>query len=1369
MGTDRQNRYDGDGRRYSVNESPDRRRPSTLYRRGSNMSDMSLMSGVEMAQDEVGIELRAFPAAQRNAAPGQHQLTTKIQVFAGPISESVPTSVSSFVHRRQRANSTASFAYYDDDRDSEDAVIEEAIADEYGDIDEYDAEQLDDLERGLASPRRNSSSYSGHRRHSSAHSKRRSSETPLLRRSSSASAGSADLWRGKRVSQKIYILTEDLTIVVAGFRTSALGFALYTIFCTLSAGLLWLLFRWLPRWRIWLTGCPAPLGECTWVVVENQWGEFAVQNVKQQTYGRPLSTVFGDEEKVHHTHYDEDEDPVIGELRCLDYRYIRFYYHPLKDKFVLANTWKDPSWTDVEKLREGLDSDERDYRGLVFGRNSIEIEEKSIGQLLVDEAFHPFYIFQIASLLLWSLDQYYYYAACIFIISVVSITTTLIETRATMKRLREISKFECDVRVLRNGFWRTVDSADLVPGDVYEVTDPSLTQLPCDSLLLSGDCIVNESMLTGESIPVSKTPMTDNALELLDLSASTVHPEVAKHLLFCGTKIIRARRPHDDNNDEAAALAMVVRIGFNTTKGALVRSMLFPKPSGFKFYRDSFRYISVMGGIALLGFVASFINFVHLGLAWHLIVVRALDLITIVVPPALPATLTIGTNFALSRLKQKQIFCISPQRVNVGGKLDVVCFDKTGTLTEEGLDVLGVRVVQRPDHRFSDILVDSEDVLPSAGYERDPTVDYGVHKAILYTMATCHSLRMIDGELLGDPLDVKMFQFTGWSYEEGEHRSSGGGEDADTKLSPSVARPPPGREYDVDIGDDEGNRRVELGVLKSFEFVSHLRRASVIVRQFGSPSGSVYVKGAPEVMKEICRPETLPHDFEDLLGHYTHRGFRVIACARKTIPKLNWVKIQKMNRTEAEGDLEFVGFIVFENKLKPSTTPVIEELERAGIRKVMCTGDNILTAISVARECGLIDRTAHCFVPHFVEGDSRTALARLSWQSVDNPLFQLDENTLKPLPPPAEDDASLPYAISNLRDYSLAISGDVFRWIIDFASEKVLREMLVSGQVFARMSPDEKHELVEKLQGIDYCVGFCGDGANDCGALKAADVGISLSEAEASVAAPFTSRVFDISCVPQVIKEGRAALVTSFSCFKYMSLYSAIQFCSVSFLYASASNLGDFQFLFIDLALILPIAIFMGWSGAYPQLARKRPTASLVSRKVLTPLLGQIAICVLIQAIGFEYVQKQPWYEPPVLDPDKSNSHNSQNTTLFLLSCYQYILSAIVLSVGRPFRQPMSQNLPFVVTMVVTLLATTYMLFDAAQWLFDLMELTPMSNSFKMFLLALGVGNFVIAYLSERFLFPALARWIGIAKVRVNPKWKKKRKTYKEIQAPVSI
>ncbi|KAI9652561.1 MAG: hypothetical protein M1829_001503 [Trizodia sp. TS-e1964] len=1252
-------------RRSTSRSNVDHNRHPIYRRRDSNMSEASYMTDVEMAHDEV---------------------------FAGPISESVPTSVTSFAHRRSRASSTVSFTYFEESQKPTEFPEDAPVFDDSDNEVEFAGSDAD-LEAGRGSPRRLKSYLS-----------RGSAEDPLLNYQNSAKSDVSFYDKWGRMSQKIYILTEDLTIVVAGFETSTIGFTSYIAMCLLTLGLGYLLFRWLPRWRIRIVGRPTPLHECRWVVVEvslffgrnrsktstkagqNQWGEMSIHNVERQQYGRSLSTVFGEQEKVRCTgDFDyEDDDPVIRELHYLDYRYIRFYFHPLKDKFVLGNAWRDPAWKDIRSIRSGITGAERDIRQQVFGKNMIDIQEKSTMQLLVQE---------------------------------------------TMKRLREVSRFECDVRVLRNGFWRHVPSSGLVPGDVYEITDPSLSQFPCDSLLLSGDCIVNESMLTGESVPMSKIPTTDEALNLLDPAASAIPPDLAKHFLYCGTKIIRARRPQDAKDDEAVALAMAVRTGFNTTKGALVRSMLFPKPSGFKFYQDSFRYISVMGGIACIGFLATLINIIRFGIPWQLILVRALDLITIVVPPALPATLTIGTNFALSRLKGKQIHCISPQRVNVGGKLDIICFDKTGTLTEDGLDVLGIRVVERPAHRFSDILTDSRSLLPGASYERDPTVDYALHRAALYTMATCHSLRVVDEELVGDPLDQKMFQFTNWVFEEGDQKPRNYDEDVPSTLSPSVARPPRGMEYEIDEDQRVDNKSpIELGIIKSFEFISQLRRASVIVRQFGAGGGDVYVKGAPECMKEICKPESFPTDYEDLLNYYTHRGFRVIGCATKHIPKLNWVKVQKMNRAEAEAGLDFVGFIIFENKLKPSTTGVIQELSDAGIRKVMCTGDNILTAVSVARECGLIDRTAHCFIPHFIGGDSREPSSRLGWESVDNPIFQLDEHTLLPLAPPAEIDVSLPYDVANLKNYSLAISGDVFRWIIDYAPQEVLHRILVRGEVFARMSPDEKHELVEKLQSIDYCCGFCGDGANDCGALKAADVGISLSEAEASVAAPFTSRIFDISCVPEVIREGRASLVTSFSCFKYMSLYSAIQFTSVSFLYASASNLGDFQFLYIDLVLILPIAIFMGWAGPYQTLSRKRPTANLVSRKILTPLISQMVICVTIQLIAFISVRKQPWYIPPKTDLDKSQFANSENSTLFLVSCYQYILSSIVLSVGPPFRQPMTSNTPFVVAIVVAALFSTYMLFDPARWLFNLMQFTQLAMDFKYFLLLLASIGFMVSW-----------------------------------------
>ncbi len=156
-------------------------------------------------------------------------------------------------------------------------------------------------------------------------------------------------------------------------------------------------------------------------------------------------------------------------------------------------------------------------------------------------------------------------------------------------------------------------------------------------------------------------------------------------------------------------------------------------------------------------------------------------------------------------------------------------------------------------------------------------------------------------------------------------------------------------------------------------------------------------------------------------------------------------------------------------------------------------------------------------------------------------------------------------------------------------------------------------------------------------------------------------------------------MVTSFSCFKYMSLYSAIQFTSVSFLYAKASNLGDFQFLFIDLLLILPIAIFMGWAGPAATLCSKKPTSDLVSRKVLVPLLGLMSICIAVQGAAYLTVREQSWYTPPRIGHDESDIKNSENTSLFLISCFEYIFSGVVLNAGPPFREDTHRNCKWLV------------------------------------------------------------------------------------------
>ncbi|KIY92780.1 hypothetical protein MNEG_15182 [Monoraphidium neglectum] len=72
------------------------------------------------------------------------------------------------------------------------------------------------------------------------------------------------------------------------------------------------------------------------------------------------------------------------------------------------------------------------------------------------------------------------------------------------------------------------------------------------------------------------------------------------------------------------------------------------------------------------------------------IAVRFLDMITVAVPPALPACLTIATVFSIGRLRKRGVFVTGPHTITVAGQLDVICFDKTGTLTEQGLELQGI-------------------------------------------------------------------------------------------------------------------------------------------------------------------------------------------------------------------------------------------------------------------------------------------------------------------------------------------------------------------------------------------------------------------------------------------------------------------------------------------------------------------------------------------------------------------------------------------------------------------------------------------------------------------------------------------------------
>jgi cation-transporting ATPase 13A3/4/5 len=188
------------------------------------------------------------------------------------MAESLPTSVSAFTHRRARADSTASFAFYDDEEPDESPFIDEEEEDARG------RSYTDDMRFGEETPDEDDSTdlsadlerqtpendYVLHRRPSTQ--SRGSIHSRLLRRDSGLS-GESQFGRA-RFSQKTYMVNEDLYIVIAGFRTSLVGMTVYISLCILTFGLAWLLFRWVPKWHVKLTGRPSTLRDCEWVVIE---------------------------------------------------------------------------------------------------------------------------------------------------------------------------------------------------------------------------------------------------------------------------------------------------------------------------------------------------------------------------------------------------------------------------------------------------------------------------------------------------------------------------------------------------------------------------------------------------------------------------------------------------------------------------------------------------------------------------------------------------------------------------------------------------------------------------------------------------------------------------------------------------------------------------------------------------------------------------------------------------------------------------------------------------------------------------------------------------------------------------------------------
>uniref|UniRef100_A0A672JSV6 Succinate dehydrogenase [ubiquinone] iron-sulfur subunit, mitochondrial-like n=1 Tax=Sinocyclocheilus grahami TaxID=75366 RepID=A0A672JSV6_SINGR len=870
-------------------------------------------------------------------------------------------------------------------------------------------------------------------------------------------------------------------------------------------------------------------------------------------------------------------------LRYYVFEGMRYIWIARKGAFCKASILNEGrTCADLHGRKQGLSKADQSTRSQIFGANIIDVPVKTYLQLLFEEVLNPFYIFQVFSIILWMSDRYYYYAACILIISLISIGVCLSNAR----NRRNVSNV-------------CVSSEELVPGDCIVIPAEGLL-LPCDAALLAGECMVNESMLTGESIPEMKMP--------LSVSEAAYSPESQRrHTLFCGTQLIQAKGGGSAGN---GAIAVVTCTGFFTAKGDLISSILYPQPLDFRFYKDAMKFLLFLGLVALVGTIYSIVILSKSNTTWQELVIRSLDIVTIIVPPALPAAITTATIYAQNRLKRHGVFCISPPRINICGKTSLFCFDKN----EMGLDS-----------------------------------EFGKHRVLAV-------MRPPASELL----------------------SQGN----------SVSQP--------------------VAIIRRFPFSSSLQRMSVVTVGPGGASPVAFLKGAPEMVAMLfclcALLVTVPSHFSPILREYTSQGFRVLGFAYKHLTKETDLSTVERSAVlvEVEKDMNFLGLLVMKNQVKPESAEVIRTLKLAQLRPVMVTGDNILTAVNVAHACGMV--LSHEKVI-FVHASPPTASSMASLQ------FHQGDGAV------------------NGAGYHLAINGMSFAALCDHFPE-YLPKILMRGTVYARMTPEQKTQLVKALQKLNYRVGMCGDGANDCGALRAADVGVSLSEAEASVASPFTSKSNNISCVPLLIKEGRCSLVTSFSLFKYMALYSLIQFASVLILYTEKTNLGDLQFLFFDLVLVTVLAIVMGRGGPSDELHPQRPAASLLSLPVLSSLLLHTVLS--IQLLFYNSVTVFRYVPLNSTVTGAANLPNMEDTSIFALSGFQYIIMSIVITKGYPYKKPLYYNFFFVGALLVFFALMSGLVLFRHTIIHQLLQLYDINDmNYKLLLVAVAALNFFICYMLE--------------------------------------
>lgn len=705
---------------------------------------------------------------------------------------------------------------------------------------------------------------------------------------------------------------------------------------------------------------------------------------------------------------------------------------------------------------QGLSQKEARLRLQKYGPNRIEAgKQRSVWEIFIAQIKNLIVLLlAVAAFVSFALGQ---------LLEGISILVALIvnvligfgtELRAvrSMEALQQMTRVQA--KVLRQGKIRQIPSSETVPGDIVVLEGGDM--VPADLRLIESNRIeADESALTGESVPVGKE--ADALPENTPLAERT-------NMLFKGTALT-----------QGSGKGLVVATGMSTELGHISQlaqgaegEMLTPLEQRLNKLGQKLIW-TTLGIAGLIGVTGLFA-----GKDLALIFKTSIALAVAAIPEGLPIVATIALARGMWRMARKNALVNRLSAVETLGSTSIICTDKTGTLTENKMTVSTLVLIT------SDGMMHVQwdpDVEPPFSAENNAITDESLRNCIVDMMTIgmlCNNAQLSeDGDAVGDPMEVALLQ---------------AGQVVGLKRSALLESQPE---------EQEEAFSAETKMMATW----HTREQGYLTA----------VKGAPEAVLQssshVLTTDSGKRDLDDKLREklwqankaLADAGLRVLGLARKT--------------TDAVHDypytsLVFMGFVGLLDPPRKGVKHVIQELNQAGVRVVMVTGDHPGTASAIARKLDL----------------------------------------------PGDVDA--------------AIHGDELKAPEDYSPEE--RHKILKASVFARISPEQKLNLVSLFQADGSVVAMTGDGVNDAPALTRADIGVAMGRRGTQVAREAADIVLkddNFGTIALAVEQGRVIFsnIRKFIVFLLSGNVGAMLIVGLAMLFGTILPLLPLQILYLNM------------------------------------------------------------------------------------------------------------------------------------------------------------------------------------------------------------